>query len=331
MGCIVVQENFLLYPKLIMNSLLSYTQEDLDDLLRGNTLKVSVEIISPSSAKQYLARNFEDNRKLSPKNVARHVSSMLKGSWLISTDCIGFDTLGRLVNGQHRLTAVVQSDTSQPFIVVRNLPVRSAQVLDLGKKRMMDERLCIAGKTLSRTLCSVVRNTLTCYTDNYIGTIKYTEQHDDDLVFSVYEKHSEFFNTLEQLNLCRPAFFASAAAKIYAEMRFYNMKKGLDPTSTIYAHTMSPFDRAIHFVQLALHGGSELAPTDFNFDTAAIRLKELRDTRKAQNKHWSTITEYRLTVSAAFSFMVGKPVRAIRPVQKDPFRSFLTLPSTNTK
>lgn len=328
--CIVVQETFLLYPTFIMNSLLSYTKEDLKDLLQNSRLKVSVEIISPDAAKQYLARNFETNRKLSPKNVAKHISSMQKGSWLISTDCIGFDTLGRLINGQHRLTAIVQSDTSQPFIVVRNLPIQSAQILDLGKKRMMDERLCIAGKTLSRTLCSVVRNTMTNYTDNYVGTVKYTEQHDDEVVYSVYEKHSEFFTTLEQLNLCKPAFFASAATKIYAEMRFYNVKRGLDPMAIIYPHGMNPFDRAIHFVELALHGGSERAPTDFNFDTAAIRLKELRDTRKAQSKHWNTIAEYRLTVSAAFAFMIGKPVRAIRPVQKDPFRSFLTLPSTNS-
>lgn len=329
--CIVVQEKSLLYPKLSMNGLLSYSKEDLNDLLYSSRLKVSVEIISPESAKQYLARNFETNRKLSPKNVAKHISSMQKGSWLISTDCIGFDTMGRLINGQHRLTAIVQSGTSQPFIVVRNLPIQSAQILDLGKKRMMDERLCIAGKTISRTLCSVVRNTMTGYTDNYVGTVKYTEQHDDDVVFSVYEKHAQFFNMLEELNLCKPAFFASAAAKMYAEMLFYNVRKGLSPTDSAYPHGMGPLDRAVHFVELALHGGSELAPTDFNFDTAAIRLKELRDTRKAQNKHWSTMAEYRLTVSAAYSFMIGKTVRAIRPMQKDPFRPFLTLPSTNIK
>jgi hypothetical protein len=312
-----------------MNNLLSYTKEDLEQLLQDSRLKVSVEIISPDSAKQYLTRNFETNRKLSPKNVAKHISSMQKGAWLISTDCIGFDTSGRLINGQHRLTALVQSQTSQPFIVVRNLPIQAAQVLDLGKKRMMDERLCIAGKNVSRILCSVVRNTMTTYTENYVGTVKFTEQHDDNVVYSIFEKHSQFFNLLEQQNLCKPAFFAAAAAKMYAEMRYYNTKRGLPPTAAIFPHGMEPGLRAIHFVNLALHGGSEMAPTDFTFDTAAIRLKELRDTRRAQHKHWNTITEYRLTVSAAYAFMVGKPVKVIRPVQKDPFLSFITLPSTN--
>jgi len=312
-----------------MNNLLSYTQEDLKDLLNSN-LNVTVEVISPSSAEQYLARNFETNRKLSPTNLAKHVSSMQKGSWLISTDCIGFDTKGRLINGQHRLTAVIQSKTSQPFIVVRNLPVQSAQVLDLGKKRMMDERLCIAGKSLSRNLCSVVRNAMTNYTDNYVGTVKFSEQPYDDFVYDTFLKHSEFFTYLEELNLCKPSFFAAAAVKIYAEMRYYNMRKNLSNSDVVYSHGMSPGQRAIHFVTLAIHGGSDYAPTDFSYDTAAIRLKELRDTRKAQNKHWSTINEYRLTVSAAYAFMLGKPIKAVRPAQKDPFRPFATLPKTDS-
>ena len=312
-----------------MNSPLYYSKDTVDNLVQNNSLKISVEMISPDAAKQYLGRNFETNRKVSPKNVERHVCSMQKGEWLISTDCIGFDTSGRLINGQHRLTAVIHSETSQPFLVVRNLPIRSAQVLDLGKKRMMDERLSIGGKSISRILCSVVRNTMTNYTDNYIGTVKFTQQHDDEVVYSVYKKHSEFFDTLQELNLCKPSFFAAAAAKMYAEMRFYNIKRGLQPNDCLYQHGMNPMERAIHFVDLATHGGSERAPTDFNFDTAAIRLKELRDTRRAQHKNWSTITEYRLTVSAAFAFMIGKPIKAIRPVQKDPFRTFITLPSTD--
>ena len=312
-----------------MNNLLSYTQEDIKTLLENSKLNVTVEVISPSSAEQYLKRNFETNRKLSPTNLAKHVASMQNGAWLISTDCIGFDVKGRLINGQHRLTALIQSETSQPFIVVRNLPVQSAQVLDLGKKRMMDERLCIAGKSLSRNLCSAVRNAMTNYTDNYVGTVKFSEQPYDDFVYDMYSKHAAFFTCLEDLNLCKPSFFAAAAAKIYVEMCYYNLRKNLNTSDVMFSHKMSPKERAIHFVTLAIHGGSDYAPTDFSYDTAAIRLKELRDTRKAQNKHWSTINEYRLTISAAYAFMVGKPIKAIRPAQKDPFKPFATLPKTD--
>jgi len=312
-----------------MSNLLNYSSADLEDLLQRNLLKVEVENINPEKAQQYLLKNFSANRQITLTNVNNHVLTMNKGEWLISTDCIGFDRLGRLINGQHRLTAVVKSNTSQLFIVVRNLPVQSAQIIDLGKKRFMEERLCIAGKNISKFACAAVRNAMTTYTANNAGTSAYSEQRHDNLVYSVYEKHSEFFNTLEELKVCRQTIFAAAAAKMYAEMRFNNAKKGLSFDAVIHSHGMKPMDRAIHFIELALNGVSNCAVTDVSFDTAAIRLKELRDTRKAQNKHWSSIQEFRLSATAAYAFMHGKPLRVIKPAQKDPFRPFLSLPKTN--
>lgn len=312
-----------------MGNLLSISEKDLQNLISNNTLDVSFELITPETAEFYLSKNFSNNRDLSPTNVAKHVKSMQNNAWMVSTDCIGFDVLGRLINGQHRLTALIESKTTQPFIVARNLPIQSAQVLDLGKKRMMHERLTIAGTSMSLPVCSAVRNAMTTYTDNSIGTVKYTDQHDDDYVFNVYKKHSQFFDLLEEKNLIKPSFFAAVAAKIYAEMVYDNYKRRISDNTSRYEHGMSPKDRALHFLYLALYGVSEQYQTNSAYDTAAIRLKELRDTRKAQNKHWVTINEFRLSVSAGFAFMQGKPLRAIRPAQKDPFRSFVNLPTTN--
>jgi hypothetical protein len=193
----------------------------------------------------------------------------------------------------------------------------------------MDERLCIGGKDLSKLLCSVVRNSMTVYTDNHVGTAKYSEQHHDSVVYSMYEKHAVFFDILEDLKLLRPSFFAAAAAKMYTEMRYQNLKRNLLPEAATYSHGMGPLDRAIHFVELTLQGGSERALTNFAYDTAAVRLKGLYDMRRSQKKHWNTISEYRLSVTAAFAFMVGKPIKSIRPAQTDPFRSFVSLPATS--
>ena len=312
-----------------MNNVLSISEQDIHNLVYNNNLKVSVELVSPESAHNYLQRNFCRNRSITGGNVSKLALAMQKGSWSISTDCIGFDTRGRLINGQHRLTAVINTKTSQPFIVVRNLPVQSAQIIDVGKKRTMDERLCIGGKDLSKLLCSVVRNSMTVYTDNHVGTAKYSEQHHDSVVYSMYEKHAVFFDILEDLKLLRPSFFAAAAAKMYTEMRYQNLKRNLLPEAATYSHGMGPLDRAIHFVELTLQGGSERALTNFAYDTAAVRLKGLYDMRRSQNKHWNTISEYRLSVTAAFAFMVGKPIKSIRPAQTDPFRSFVSLPATS--
>jgi len=312
-----------------MTKLLSMSGHSLNQYLNESVLSIDVEYISPEKAKLYLAKNFSDNRKFSEKNLRKHVQSMVNGDWTISTDCIGFDNHGRLINGQHRLTAVVQSETTQPFIVVRNLPSSVAQVLDLGKKRMMHERLTIAGNYMNINVCSVVRNTLTNYTSNFVGTVQYTDPNHDNFVYKIYTKHSEFFDLLAEKNLIKPSFFAAAAAKIYAEMPQIAAEHARSKYAPGFVHGMEPLDRAIHFIQLACTGSSPGYYTDPNFDTAAIRLKDLWSTRKAQNKHWSTIHEYRLTISAAYAFMKGKPLKTIKPSQKDPFRLFSSLPSTN--
>lgn len=299
------------------------------DYCNNVNLDVAVEYISPQKATSYLSKNFTDNRKLSITNITKHIQAMQNKEWTVSTDCIGFDTYGRLINGQHRLTAVIKTQTTQPFIVVRNLPPQVAQILDLGKKRQMHERLTIAGNSMPQNMCSIVRNALTNYSSNVIGTMQYSEPRYDNKVFNMYSKHSQFFDLLIEKRLTRPSFFAAAAVKIYAEMPQITIEHTRSKYSTGFVHGMEPLDRALHFMQLACTGSSPGYLTNPEFDTAAIRLKELWNTRKAQHKHWCTIHEYRLTVTAAFAFMKGKPLKAIKPAHTDPFRMFSLLPSTN--
>ena len=307
-------------------ALLTFSQTDYSNT---GVLDVAVEYISPQKATAYLEKNFSTNRKLSVKNVSTHMSAMQNKEWTVSTDCIGFDTKGRLINGQHRLTAVIKTQTTQPFIVVRNLPPQTAQILDLGKKRQMHERLTIAGNSMSLNMCSIVRNAMTNYTSNSTGIMQYSEPQHDTKVYNIYSKHSQFFDLLAEKHLTTPSLFAAAAVKIYAEMPQIAFEHARSKSQIGFVHGMEPLDRALHFIQLACTGSSPGYLTNPNFDTAAIRLKEIWDTRKAQKKQWCTIHEYRLTVTAAFAFMKGKPLKTIKPAQKDPFRMFVLLPSTN--
>jgi len=291
-------------------------------------IDLRVEMIDPTKASAFLRRNFKENRKLSPTNVDRWASAMRNGMWELSSDAITFDVTGNMINGQHRLTSIVKSGTTQPFVVIRNMPVRSAQIIDLGKKRMMHERLTVAGNSISSNLCAAVRNAMTDYNLNYIGTMFYSEIKHDTLVYDMYERHSNFWDYLEEKNLIKPSFFAAVAAKIYVEM-IEKTKEYERQRLSGFNHQMQPFDRAVHFLELANYGISSTYRTEPLYDSAAIKLKELRDAKKSQNKHWSAIQDYRLTVSAGYSFMMGKNIKNIKPYNVDPFRNFISLPGTN--
>ena len=93
-------------------------------------LKYSLEFITPEKAQFYLTKNFENNRKISTNNLEELKREMKNNRFILSDSAICFDTDGTLVNGQHRLMAVVQTGMTQPFLVVKNMPSKSKQIMD---------------------------------------------------------------------------------------------------------------------------------------------------------------------------------------------------------
>jgi hypothetical protein len=82
---------------------------------------ITVEVITPQLAKDYLAKNI-DNRTISLRKVREYATFMKEGRWLFNGDTISFGESGRLINGQHRLLACIESGASFQVIVVREVP-----------------------------------------------------------------------------------------------------------------------------------------------------------------------------------------------------------------
>lgn len=101
---------------------------------KSKEIELVVEEVSPELAEEWLKKNTK-NRRLSKGDVKKLVDAMESGDWGLSTDAIGFDTRGKLVNGQHRLHAVVAYGKPVKFLVARGLPPKVFQYLDTGRKR----------------------------------------------------------------------------------------------------------------------------------------------------------------------------------------------------
>lgn len=76
--------------------------------------------ITPRIAKTMLSHN-TGNRPLRKAVVQRYATDMENGDWQDNGDPIRFDTNGRLIDGQHRLEAVILSDTPIDAWVLRGL------------------------------------------------------------------------------------------------------------------------------------------------------------------------------------------------------------------
>lgn len=96
--------------------------------------KIEVVEIDPERALELLEHN-ERNRKMDFSLVELYRRQMEAGEWRFVGDPIRVSRTGRLLDGQNRLQAVVQSETTQPFVLVTNLPDESQPYMDVGKKR----------------------------------------------------------------------------------------------------------------------------------------------------------------------------------------------------
>jgi hypothetical protein len=106
--------------------------------MNRDKLTMTEELITPQMALYYLSFNFENNRSLSNANVNNLALAMRLGKWELG-EAIKFDKNGILRDGQHRLQAVVESNTPVKFIVIRGYEPSVSMILDRGKTRNLKD------------------------------------------------------------------------------------------------------------------------------------------------------------------------------------------------
>lgn len=294
----------------------------------ARSVDVGVELITPEKASVYLAQNFDNNRPKSKEWVKELVREMKSDLFKLSVDAIGFDVCGRLINGQHRLTAVIESGKPQPFIVARNLPVETAQLIDVGKKRTMAQRITIGGTRMTEKQCALVRNAMVDYQSSHNGTVIFADKIHDKLVEKIFLQHQDYLLNPRILKFegRGSAFWSAAALRMYAQM-VYQINQG-----HVFAHEMDPLDRAVMWLELTRDGFSQEYSMNPQHDNAAILVRNMKEKSlvdRAGNR-WSTKLALRLTISAAYNFMNGISPKALKSHTYDPFISIFELPSTNS-
>jgi len=99
-----------------------------------------IETITPELAEQWLALNTNNFRAIDIRRVSFYAETMKRGQWQLNGETIIFRGDGTLVNGQHRLDAVVKSGTAIESFVVRGIDC-DGRSLDRGKNRTIAQWL----------------------------------------------------------------------------------------------------------------------------------------------------------------------------------------------
>lgn len=125
-----------------------------------NIPETKIVHINAQTAGEMLTRNTK-NRTISEATVRRYTQDMIAGRWTFDGAPIRFAKDGRLLDGQHRLTAVARTkNISIPFLVVEGLDDESQLVMDQGHKRTDAQQMSLQGRKNTTLKARVAHNML---------------------------------------------------------------------------------------------------------------------------------------------------------------------------
>lgn len=115
-------------------------------------MKTTLEKITPKIAQEYLQKvDPAHQRKLIASRAQAFAREMTAGHWFTNHQGIAFDEHGRLIDGQHRLQAIILSGVTLVMLVTRGIAAEmvngvrlfAIDTIDVGYKRQTGEQLAL--------------------------------------------------------------------------------------------------------------------------------------------------------------------------------------------
>lgn len=173
--------------------------------------RLSFMQVTPELAERWLKRNLK-NRNVRPQTVARYARDMKAGKWHLDGTPIKFSADRVLLDGQHRLAAIIESGATITTAVVVGIDPTAQAVMDTGRARTAADMLAINGEKNTTTLAAAARFGLEVERNDFNHNSEYSHEEvaayveaNKDLRYAV-----EFTHNLARKTDCPPAVAAYA-------------------------------------------------------------------------------------------------------------------------
>jgi len=117
---------------------------------------VRLETITPQRAEAMLGLNVH-NRPIRPRHVETLAQAIKRGDWKVNGEMIRLDGQNQLIDGQHRLLAVLEADMPIETYVARGFPTSVQETIDLGRGRSLGDALKLRGVQNYLILAAAIR------------------------------------------------------------------------------------------------------------------------------------------------------------------------------
>lgn len=144
--------------------------------------------ITPEMAVEMLSKN-QVNRNISPSRVRQYALDMKKKRWQANGEAIKFNTKNELIDGQHRLSAIIKAGIPVTMAVLYDVE-DDISIYDRGRNRSVTDTLILEGmdRAIANNRCVAIaklglwmstRNN--CISDSQVRD--YLDEHADSLLW----------------------------------------------------------------------------------------------------------------------------------------------------
>ena len=154
-----------------------------------------VVTMTPQWASQLLGQSAQKNRKFKRKHLERLTHTIQSGNWYITAQGIALDSEDNILDGQHRLAAVVKAEKPIQIMLGRNLDPKIFNVVDTGATRTAGDVLDILGSSKGKTIAAALKNYQLYYQHPKIKwSGNHTPSHTE--VTKLYELHKDYVEAM---------------------------------------------------------------------------------------------------------------------------------------
>ena len=165
-----------------------------------------VVTMTPQWASQLLGQTKQKNRKFKRRHLERLTNTIQSGNWYITAQGIALDNQNNILDGQHRLAAIVRAEKPIQIMLGRNLDPAIFNVVDTGATRTAGDALDILGSAKGKTVAAALKNYQLYY---QYPKVKWSGNHTPahTEVTKLYDLHKDYVeNMIEEIARRRKSF-----------------------------------------------------------------------------------------------------------------------------
>lgn len=216
----------------------------------NTTITTKVLNITPEMADDLLKLNTR-NRPVSKKTVDDYATQMQKGLWQLNGEPIIISNTNIILDGQHRLHALIKAGISQKMLLVTGVASDAFRTIDTGLTRTGGSIFSIAGINNATSISAIIASEFALLANNTIGyigggaclrTIKRSKQE----LLNEYYKTPELYQEIKnKATKCYEAIRIMTKSETGAYMAYLIRQKNHDTERVFSFFDQLFFDRNI--------------------------------------------------------------------------------------